>query len=126
MENIKVEHAGSRVTRVQFRKEDGSVVRVTVWLESMCNVANNITYFNHQIHTKVFKGRKWQYEYSSRIPKDDRYKNYITEHQLYEAYHVHWNKLDPIRLFTNGQINSDIIQKEGFERLNPDEQLKSY
>ena len=126
MENIKVVHFGSRVTDIWFRKEDGSVIKIRVWISSVCNVSGNLTFFNHVIEVKGFKCRKFQYKYTSKEPKDLRYKEFLTEKQLYEAYHIHWSKLNPLKLFSKGSINGVLQFDDDFKEIKITSLHKEY
>lgn len=123
---FKITHAGSRYTKSYFRNENKDTVIVTTWLESGMYGHNALTYFKHSVEVIKYKCRTRKFKYASEDVLDNRYKEYITEQQLYEAYHNHWNKLNPLRYFSKGSVNSDILIKDDIIILEVSKEQKTY
>tara|TARA_B110000503_G_C6846467_1_gene288972 strand:- start:225 stop:593 length:369 start_codon:yes stop_codon:yes gene_type:complete len=103
----KVSHQGNLATKTDFRVETGGLVRIEVWLTTICTVSNQATYYNCNVSTKGRGCRNWVFEFRSE-GKDGRILELITEEQLYTAYHNHWIKLNPIRIFSGSRINGEL------------------
>lgn len=123
---FKITHVGSRYTKSYFRNDKKDTVIVTAWIESGMYGHNALTYFKHSIEVIKYKCRNKEFKYASEDVFDKRFVNYITEQQLYEAYHNHWNKLNPLRYFSKGSVNSDVILKDDIIVLEADKQIKVY
>ena len=112
----EITHNGSLSTSTIFKKEDGSKVKISVWLTTEHTISNQHTYYNCNIETKGKSCRNWVFEFNARNSTSEHIFDYITKEQLYQAYYNHWMKLNPIRLFSKGQINSklniDMKEKE--------------
>ncbi len=102
-------HKGNLSTSTDFRLEDGSLVRIEVWYTTECTVSNQHTYYNCNVSTKGKGCRNWVFKFKSENSKDKKILDLISEEQLYEAYFNHWSKLNPIRMFSGGQYNSELV-----------------
>lgn len=107
MENIS--HIGSLWTMTDFKLEDGSQIRLKVGLKTICTSANFHTFYVIHVFKKGFKCRNWIYQFEAENHLDKRILNEISEEQLYHAYYNHWQKINPIRFFNNGQINGEFV-----------------
>jgi len=105
MENIS--HNGSLSTKTDFRLKRGGQIRIEVWLTTECTSTNSATYYNCNVSAKGKGCRNWIFKFKSKYAKDERILELITEEQLYTAYHNHWIKLNPIRIFSNGCFNGE-------------------
>jgi len=114
-----VSHNGGFSTKTDFKVETGGQVRVEVWLTTECTVSNRGTYFNCNISTKGKRCRNWIFAISSNTSKDERIFDFISEGQLYTAYYNHWIKLNPIRMFANSIINSELVHFTVNEKSQP-------
>jgi len=119
----KVSHNGSYSTKTDFKLANGNQVRVEVWLVTECTNANKLTYYNCNISTKGKGCRNWVFEFRSNHAKDSKILELISEKQLYTAYYNHWSKLNPIRIFANGSLNSELNR---FTVKEKPQQLKHY
>lgn len=125
-QSFKITHNGSRYTRSYFRDEKNNTIIVTVFIDSGMYGHNALLYYKHYIEVIKYRCRNKEFKYTSSSYGDNRYKNYITKQQLYEAYHNHWNKINPFRLFSSGSINSDLVFNDDVRQLKADINHKLY
>lgn len=125
MEN-KITHNGSRYTKTHIKNSNKDTIIISVWITSDLYGHNQLLIYNHSISVKKYKCRNEEFKYCSKTTLDDRYKDYITEQDLYTAYHNHWNKINPITLFSNGVINGEHTVKEDINILTPCKVPKQY
>lgn len=104
----KISHIGSLWTMTDFKLKDGSQIRLKVGLRSSCTVANTHTFYTVHVYIKGYKCRNWVYEFESDNCVDKRILEKVTEQQLYDAYYNHWQKLNPVRIFSKSQCNSEL------------------
>lgn len=109
MTDKNISHIGSLWTMTDFKLKDGSQIRLKVSVKLVCTVANTSTFYITHVFTKGNKCRNWIYQFESKKPLDERILEIITEQQLYKAYYNHWQKLNPVRLFFKGQVNSEFV-----------------
>lgn len=124
--SFKTTHKGSRYTSTWFKGLNKETIIVTTWIEIGLYGHNQLLFYRHSIAIKGFKKKNTEFIYTSNDHNDERYKEYITEHQLYESYHNHWNKINPIRLFSSGQYNSEIKIKDTVKQIDIDYNHKAY
>ena len=105
----KISHNGSLSTKTDFRLESGMKIRIEVWFTTECTAANQATYYNFNVSTKGKGCRNWIFQFKSKNSLDERILELISEEQLYTAYFNHWSKLNPVRMFSNGGINSEYV-----------------
>jgi len=105
----KITHNGGFSTITDFRLENGTQVRIEVWFSTQYTVSNKSTSYNFNLSTKNKGYKKWTFQFRSENSLDKRAFEYITEQQLYKAYFNHWKKINPIRLFSGGSMNSELI-----------------
>jgi hypothetical protein len=105
----EISHNGSLCTKTDFKLDTGARVRVEVWFTTEATSANRATYYNCNIFTKGKGCRNWIFRFRSKNSLDERIFEFITEEQLYTAYHNHWVKLNPIRHFSSGSFNGKLM-----------------
>lgn len=120
----KILHTGSRITRTIFRLDNGDSVKVSVWFEDRWTQGQ--IWYNFVIETKKYKHKKYLYRITSDNSLDERYKEYITEEMLYQSYHNHWDKLNPIKMFSKGCINGVNEIKDNITQLEISKIHKAY
>jgi hypothetical protein len=104
-----ISHIGNLWTITDFRLEDKSQIRLKVKFETVCTVANTWTYYKTFVYKKGYKCMNWVFEFEMENAVDIRILKLISEEQLYNAYYNHWQKLNPIRKFNRGIINSELV-----------------
>lgn len=122
---LQIIHKGSRITETIFKTENKDQVKVCVMFDETISVCNNITFYKVYIYSKKYKFKTWVFENSSHA-SDKILLQYVKKEDLYKALYNHWNKLNPFRLFSNGQINSDLIFPEDLQQLEATTNHKAY
>ena len=105
----KISHNGSLSTKTDFRLESGMQIRIEVWFTTECTVANQATYYNCNVSTKGKGCRNWIFKFRGENSINERILQLITKEQLYTAYFNHWNKLNPVRMFSDGSVNGEYV-----------------
>jgi len=104
-----ISHIGNLWTITDFKLEDKSQIRLKVKFETVCTVTNTWTYYKTHVYKKGYKCKIWEYNFEMENGLDSRVLQLISEEQLYTAYYNHWQKLNPIRMFSNTMVDSELV-----------------
>lgn len=129
MQEVRIEHLGSRVTDTIFLLPDKSMIKISVSLDTSISVSQNITAYRYRLLTKKKGCRNWNFEYSSGSDgplTKERERFNIDDKTLYRAFYNHWNKLNPFRIFSNGSINNDLTFPVELDQLIAVTKHKAY
>lgn len=123
-QELRISHKGSLTTITEFvlpnkqGKVKLEVLFESDWVQSGC-------YYTFRLYTKGYKCKNWVNQFKSENPLDPRVFEYVSNQQLYTAFHNHWNKLNPVRLFSQGRYNSELTSSQ-VQAITPDEIHKAY
>lgn len=107
---------GTLYTVTQFRNKDNSTVRVKVWFDKESTYANSITFYNYRVDVRKYKHKIFNKVTVGYNTANKEYKKYMTEQDLYTCFFNHWHTVNPIRIFSTGQIgDSKSMRYMGFE-----------
>lgn len=77
--------------------------------ERTFSVDNQDTTYSFSLYLRKYKERKFQYLLSSNSisNRKDELSKWISEQDIYIAFHNHWNNINPLKLFANSFENGN-------------------
>lgn len=107
MKVIDVRTLGSLATSTYFKNDNKETIKVEVRIHTECTISCQVTTYSFSLYLRKYKGRKFQYLLSSNSisNRKDELSKWISEQDIYIAFHNHWNNINPLKRFVNSFEN---------------------
>lgn len=100
---IDIRTQGSRLTATFFKTENKDTLKLKIWLEvPQPTISVNVTSYRHALYIKKYRARNYEFLFLNNYEK---LKEYISEQDLYDAMHNHWDTINPLKRFVTGTTN---------------------